>query len=954
MMNNTKVIKRDGTSVPFDSNKIKNAIYKACKSVYKNQDDCEKLSTIISTTITTEILQELSKNPQHEYTVESLQDIVVDTLIKNQNTEVSTAYILYREKRNQYRNLNSDLNNKIKELTFSSSKNSNLKRDNGNVNGDSAMGMMLQYGSNVSKEFTDTMLLSEDVKEAVKEGKIYIHDKDFYPMGTLTCLHIPLDKLFKKGFNTGHGCLRPPQRIESYASLTTVAIQANQNDMHGGQAIPLFDFYLAPGITKSYIKNLEAIMKIIYTMNNTYQPAYETDKQIFDSLLSNKEYTLLKNKDLLAKLLNDKLIINSADIENLINMAIEETEKQTYQAMESLIHNLNTLHTRAGSQVPFSSLNFGMDTSEEGRMVSRNLMKAHNAGLGQGETPIFPILIFQVKEGVNYNPEDPNYDLFKQSMKVSAKRMFPNYVFVDAPFNLQYYDEKDPETIIATMGCVDGKETVDYIFNDVEYKESIRDMYKRLKNETKMMYHNESKYLDLSNLEVYVKDSHESINGLKILRFVKCRKLIKNKDQNNWMRIQFSNGQDLYLTEDHPLPIKETGRTYARDIQIGQTGYVVENNICEEATIISIEKIGYRNRSSYDLETITDYFDVSQIVSHNCRTRVIGNVNGKQTPVGRGNLSFTTINLPRLGIEHGINYRKTHTNKLFDEIGFFNELDELIDICIKELLERYNYQKQKRVKNFPFLMQQGLWTGSEKLSPEDVLNHVIDSGTLSVGFIGLAECLVGLIGYHHGENVWTDGCKIFEEKIEGAYSSQELGLKIIQHMRDRMDEETQKTHLNFSLLATPAEGLSGFFTRIDKSKYGEIPGVTDREYYTNSFHIPVYFPINCFDKIDKEAPYHNLTNAGHITYVEMDGDPQDNLEAFESVIRCMKESGIGYGAINHPIDIDPICGYTGVIEGNICPNCGRDITKPQIKSIVIPLSEAQKLLLRNQIKKEVN
>lgn len=413
--------------------------------------------------------------------------------------------------------------------------------------------------------------------------------------------------------------------------------------------------------------------------------------------------------------------------------------------MEAFIHNLNTMHSRAGAQVPFSSVNFGTDTSEEGRMVTKNLLLALEAGLGNGETPIFPILIFKVKEGVTLNPGDPNYDLFKLACRVSAKRLFPNFSFLDAPFNAQYYVEGRPETEATYMGC---------------------------------------------------------------------------------------------------------------------------------------------------------------------RTRVLGNVCGDETVNGRGNLSFTTVNLPRIGIKHGqLNGQKA------DMAGFFAELDQKIDLVIEQLLERMEVQGNKRVMNFPFLMGQNVWRGSEKLDWDDTIADVIKQGTLTVGFIGLAECLVALTGKHHGESE----------------SSQELGLQIITHMRKRMDDAAEKYKLNFSLIATPAEGLSGRFTAIDKKKYGEIPGITDKEYYTNSFHVPVYHKIPAYDKIRLEAPYHNLTNAGHITYIELDGNASDNPEAFESIIRAMKEQGIGYGSINHPVDRDPVCGYTGVIDGHECPSCGRDERESNVK-----------------------
>ena len=425
--------------------------------------------------------------------------------------------------------------------------------------------------------------------------------------------------------------------------------------------------------------------------------------------------------------------------------AYKETDKQTYQAMEGLIHNLNTMHSRAGAQVPFSSINFGTDIYEEGRMVSRNLLLSLERGLGNGETAIFPILIFKVKEGVNLNKEDPNYDLFKLSCRVSAKRLFPNFSFLDAPFNKEYYKPNDPETEATYMGC---------------------------------------------------------------------------------------------------------------------------------------------------------------------RTRVMSNICGDNKVSGRGNLSFTTINLPRLGIKYGI-----VKNSKMDLDGFFNDLDEKIDLVIDELLERMEIQGNKKVKNFPFLMGQGIWRGSDSLEPEDNLKEVIKQGTLTVGFIGLAECLIGLTGKHHGES---------EE-------SQKLGLEIISHMRKRMDEACDKYKLNFSLIATPAEGLSGRFTELDKKIYGVIEGITDKEYYTNSFHIPVYYNISAYDKIKKEAPYHSLTNGGHITYVELDGDTSNNLEAFETIIRAMKDLGIGYGSVNHPVDRDPVCGYSGVIQGNICPRCNRDENDSNIK-----------------------
>lgn len=612
---------------------------------------------------------------------------------------------------------------------------------------------MLQYGSTVSKEFCKTHILKPEHSFAHDNGDIHIHDMDFLNMGTLTCCQIDVKKLFNGGFSTGHGFLREPQDIISYGALAAIAIQSNQNDQHGGQSIPFFDYGLAEGVYKTfkkfYIGNLAKALKLFKGIENNdviKNIVYNTEKET-------NQKVGLKRDELYLNLEKEKLIqtfdIDEELVNKMQNFAFEEsykeTDKKTYQSMEAFIHNLNTMHSRAGAQVPFSSVNFGTDTSEEGRMVTKNLLLSQERGLGNGETPIFPILIFKVKEGINLNPEDPNYDLFKLSCRVSAKRLFPNFSFLDAPFNAKYYKKGEPDTEATYMGC---------------------------------------------------------------------------------------------------------------------------------------------------------------------RTRVLSNVCGSETVSGRGNISFTTVNLPRLGIKHGIiNNEKANLD------GFFEELDEKINLIIEQLLERLEVQGNKKMKNFPFLMGQGVWKGSDELGPEDTLKEVIKQGTLTIGFIGLAECLIALIGKHHGESK----------------EAQELGLKIVSHMRDKMDEATDKYKLNFSLMGTPAEGLSGRFTKIDKKVYGEIKGITDKEYYTNSFHVPVYYNISAYDKIEIEAPYHELTNAGHITYVELDGDPSDNLEAFETVIKAMKDLGIGYGSINHPVDRDPICGFSGVITSNICPVCGRNEDESDIK-----------------------
>lgn len=731
-----QIQKRDGRLVSFDKHKIKVVIGKAFEA------SKEKKSKKTVTFLTDKVVSVLETENNDNINVEHIQDIVEQTLMTNGFVKTAKEYIIYRFQRNQVREQNSALISTYKDITFSSAKDSDIKRENANIDGDTAMGTMLKYGSEGSKQFYQMFMIKPEHAQAHIDGDIHIHDMDFAPMGTTTCTQIDLIKLFDGGFSTGHGTLREPNDIASYAALACIAIQSNQNDQHGGQAIVNFDYSMAMGVRKTfkklYLKNLAK--SLILLVDNTIlekdiknnAQKIEKDKNLVPELeLKKCEPYFEEEKAFLMNYCNDKEKIRQCQ-RFAHQQAVKETDRATYQAMESLIHNLNTMHSRAGAQTPFSSINYGMDISPEGRLVMKNILLATEAGLGNGETPIFPIQIFRVKEGVNYNPEDVNYDLFKLAIRCSAKRLFPNFSFVDAPFNLQYYKEGRPETEIAYMGC---------------------------------------------------------------------------------------------------------------------------------------------------------------------RTRVIGNVVDPEREIcnGRGNLSFTSINLPRLAIE-----------SKGDIDLFFKKLDNMVNLCIDQLLERFEQQCKKKVKNAPFLMGQGVWIDSDNLDWEDEVREVLKHGTLSMGFIGLAETLKSLIGKHHGES---------EE-------AQKLGLKIVGHLRERMDEESQKRKLNFTLLATPAEGLSGRFVNIDKKRYGIIEGITDRDYYTNSFHVPVYYPISAYDKIAIEAPYHALTNAGHISYIEMDGDPTENLDAFERVIRCMKEKGIGYGSVNHPVDRDPVCGFSGII-GDQCPGCGR-------------------------------
>ncbi|WP_121763557.1 anaerobic ribonucleoside triphosphate reductase [Helicobacter burdigaliensis] len=713
------IIKRDKSKAVFEGLKIKNAILKANHNSNDEKLSQEKLE---------EIYKEVILNIKSEIIeIEELQNIIEEVLMQNSFKSSAKSYILYRQKRANIRSADDELLRLLNELTFKSTKDVDLKRENANINSDTAMGMMLKYGSESAKYYVDECILPPHIAKAHKSGDIHIHDKDFY-MLTQTCCQIDLIKLFRGGFSTGHGSLREPNSIGSYASLACIALQANQNEMHGGQSIPNFDFAMAMGVKKTfkkeYLKALGAFFEISF------------GKTLKEDLFLESVFEASSKESCLKILIDTIKDYKEQDLQNAnsyaYKRALEETQKATFQAMEALIHNLNTMNSRAGAQVPFSTLNYGTDTSFEGRMVIENLLKATLKGLGNGETPIFPVQIFKLKEGINYKKGDKNYDLFKLAMECASKRLFPNFSFLDAPFNKQYYKEGDYKSEVAYMGC---------------------------------------------------------------------------------------------------------------------------------------------------------------------RTRVMANVfdKTKEITAGRGNLSFSSINLVRLGIEAKGNLEL-----------FYKFLEEKLELVYEQLLHRYKIQSQKRVKNFPFLMGEHIWLDSEKLGFEDTLDKVIAHGTLTIGYIGLAETLKALIGVHHGES---------EE-------ARRLGLEIIGFMREFVDKKAMQDKLNFSLIATPAEGLSGRFLRLDREKYGILEGITDKDYYTNSFHIPVGFKISIFEKIKIEAPYHALNNGGHITYVELDGDVSKNLESFEKIIQCMRENNIGYGSINFPLDRDPLCGYSGVID-ELCPKCGR-------------------------------
>ncbi len=734
-MTQITILKRDNQKSLFNGEKIAVAIKKGFDSLENPNYSGDDVNKVYSAVL--EQIEKIAKDEQF-ISIEHIQDLIERELLRQNYIEVYESFTSYRNRRNESRKIFISKQHKflkaIEKLNQKEAIEEDTKRENANVDGNSPMGMMLQFGSTVSKEFAKAYQMDQSFYEAHDSGQIHIHDMDFLPMGTTTCNQINLEQLFKDGFSTGHGHLRKPKDIMSYAALAAIAIQSNQNDQHGGQSIPAFDVYMAPGVLYTFKKQFKQRLYDYLEVAGLLE-AINFDKVI--KLVDKQASITLHIQEFHELFKNDPRAVSVMDL--AYDKAIRITDRITFQAMEAFIHNLNTMHSRAGAQVPFSSINFGTDTSPEGRMVLENYLKALDSGLGKGETPIFPISIFKVKEGVNYFPEDPNYDLFKLAIKVSAKRLFPNFSFIDSPFNKEFYKEGRYETEVTYMGC---------------------------------------------------------------------------------------------------------------------------------------------------------------------RTRVMSDINDLQNEEvsGRGNLSFTSINLVRLGIKHGILH-----NEKADFDAFYKELDHLLSLVKDQLLERYEIQCSKSVSNFKFLLGQGVWKNSKTLKANDNLHKVLKHGSLAFGFIGLAECLKALTGKHHGESE----------------ASQALGLEIVKHMRDVADQYTQETQLNFSLIATPAEGLSGRFVAIDRSIFGKIDDITDHEFYTNSFHIPVYYDISIQDKLRLEAPYHTLTNGGHISYVELDGDTTQNLEAFEQVVRMMHDAQIGYGAINHPVDRDPVCGYTGIIN-ETCPSCGRN------------------------------
>lgn len=695
------VVKRDGRVVGYNDEKIKAAIRKAMLQTEMGEDE----------SLIHKITDRISMSGNERMTVEEIQDRVELELMKSPRKEVAKRYIAYRDQRNIARRAKT----RDMFLEIIEAKSNDITRENANMNTDSPAGMMMKFASETTKPFVDDYLLSHEAREAVRNGYLHIHDKDYYPTKSLTCVQHPLDNILLHGFTAGHGESRPAKRIETASIIGCISLETAQNEMHGGQAIPAFDFYLAPFVRSSYI---EEVKQVEAFDGQDHSSLYDVEIHDYEK----KPLEGLSGED------------------RVKQHAINKTVGRVHQAMEAFIHNMNTIHSRGGNQVVFSSINYGTDTSAEGRCIIRELLNSTYEGVGNGATAIFPIQIWKKKRGVSYLPEDRNYDLYKLACKVTARRFFPNFVNLDAPFNHhEKWDINDPkryEYEVATMGC---------------------------------------------------------------------------------------------------------------------------------------------------------------------RTRVFENRFGEKTSIGRGNLSFSTINIVRIAIEcMNILDKEERIRR------FFGKLDEVLDITARQLCDRYDFQKTALAKQFPLLMTR-LWRGSENLKPGDTIESVINQGTLGIGFIGLAECLVALTGKHHGEDA----------------DSQALGLRIVSHMRSRANENSEKFQHNFSVLATPAEGLSGKFTKADRKTFGVIPGVTDKVYYTNSNHVPVYYHCSPRHKAEVEAPYHELTRGGHIFYVEIDGDATHNPEAISDIVDLMDKYNIGYGSVNHNRNRCMHCGYEDAQENlEECPKCG--------------------------------
>lgn len=874
------VIKRDGRAVQFDQEKIYAAIKKAFDHIGSENDP---------NGVADEVALHVVK-ADNDITVEEIQDLIEEALINRNLIAESKEFIRYRNERTNIREGKSTLMRTIDELTNSAG--SETQRENANINALTTSGTMLKYGSEIAKEYNLRHLIKPEIAKLHREGAIHLHDLDYYGV-SLNCLQIPLAKLLKHGFATGHGTLRQPQSIGSAAALAAIILQSNQNEMFGGQAFPTFDWDLAPYVAKSFIDNLVQCLEMKeMTDCETYDLEYFEPSADEIQELKNSLWNLYTKENRLIDLDTEIMDICSCP-RSIIIEARRLTERETFQAMEAFCHNMNTMQSRAGSQTVFSSINYGMCTYPEARLIVQSLLKTTIKGLGHSETQIFPIQIFKCKQGINMNPGEPNYDLFKLAIECSAKRLFPNFNNQDAPYNLQYWDPNRPETEIATMGCAADWETISFADGEQEYNNlPIGKAFFILQSKFgTAIVNGKSEYVELKGIKI--KDKHG---------FVECKGILRNKDIDNFFTVS-TKERDLVLTADHPLKVDKNGklnRVYVRDIAIGDS-IILEDGTKEP--VIMITKFP-GTMDSYDVETESDTFILSGVWSHNCRTRVMGNTYDPEHEqvTGRGNFSFTTINLPHIALLARDSYRGDQAARVQD---FFGRFDKMIDASIASLVDRFELIGKRHLFNFPFLMGENLYLDSEKYKADDEIKEIIKQSTLSVGFCGLAECLVALIGKHHGESA----------------EAQELGLKIISHLRERMDAMCEETGLSWSCFASPAESTCFTFLRKDRSQFGIIQGITDHEYYTNSSHVPVYYPITSARKVDIEAPYHELCNAGHIGYIELDGDASKNLAAYEAIVKYAMAKNMTYFSINTINDRCPICGYVGVI-GDECPRCG--------------------------------
>ena len=921
------VRKRDGRIVPFDYHFINKAVHNAFTSLYSDKEDN------LSSLVTSEVCKILQDTVNEEIVdIETIQDNV-ERVLSKLDYSLARHYITYRDTRTRARNVNSVINKTITDLIYVDSKDNDAKRENANIDGDSTMGSMLKIGGTVTKEYNLTNLVNPKYTEMHRSGAIHIHDLDFMAL-CFNCLQIPLGKLLDNGFATGHGYLRTPATISAAATLACIIIQANQNDMFGGQAIPTFDHDLAPYVAKSYIRNVVTYLEAHhFGVKCLTREALKEGfiKPLDKYIMKHKTITDDRGRGVLFDTLYQHLTRNGCEPymfmdENQQKCMLEYaemcTERDTYQAMEATVHNLCTLASRAGAQVPFSSLNIGTCTSCEGRMVIRNLLLAIEAGLGYGETAIFPISIFKLKKGVSRYEGDPNYDLKKLAIRVTAKRLFPNFINLDAPFNLKYYKAGKPETEVTAMGALTGDANLHIFTEDINTTLPFRAaeqwlVRNGLTTTKEPIKFDENTYYYNIVPGVYTDDSMVTTDITRIKKFMVF------KDPNlKWYRICYSvhdyapnheifssHDSSIVVTDDHPLPILDGNgdpvRTLAKDIKVGDLLVPSGNIYAHKCEVYKIEPITDKQYTGYDIETTTDRFSTGEIVSHNCRTRTIGNVHDpdREQVTGRGNLFFTTINLPYLALE------ALHCTDEHDELVdvFFKKLEQRLKDVVDFSMDRFNLIAKRKAKNYPFLMGQHLYLDSENLLPDDEVREVIKHGSMTAGFIGLAETLVVLTGKHHGESI----------------EAQHLGLRIVKFMYDYMNKVSAETKLNFGIMGSPAEGCSGRLLRLTRKKFGVVPGVTDKEYFTNSFHVEVAYEISAYDKIQIEAPYHQYCPAGQISYLELDANAVNNLDALETLIDAMCDSGMGYFAINHPVDRDPVCGYVGYFPNGVCPRCGR-------------------------------